>query len=77
MIVDVDGDQFTTSENLGIAANFITKSSTGLKISPTNGDESGTPYTIKIKLTDKNAAPKSNIYTISILVPLLNNSQIT
>ncbi|TNV86282.1 hypothetical protein FGO68_gene3639 [Halteria grandinella] len=67
-ITDPDGDSFALSLTLGDALSLAIYKDSTLQISPLLSDYKPTPYEIKIKLTDNNAYPKFQTYTIKIYI---------
>ncbi|TNV87272.1 hypothetical protein FGO68_gene13442 [Halteria grandinella] len=68
-IVDLDSDEYILTPNLGEAAIFTMYNDFSFTFSPTKAHiKKDSPYIIKLRLTDKNHAPKSLFYFLFVTV---------
>jgi len=68
-ISDPDGDLWSVRVDLGEAIVFASFSNNSLSLEPKISSARKNPYSISIRLTDNNQAPKSSLYSLSIMVP--------
>jgi hypothetical protein len=74
-ITDPDDDEFTVTIKLQEAIRFTLlkkypNGTYGLEVRPMILDERKTLYSLILKMTDKNACPKTSKHTIRIQVPV-------